>query len=124
MNHHAMLAVAACYARLLENEGAIAQRADLARRFGLDRDDHVERPTLLNHARWQLEMVGRVLHRLGGEATAIRLLGSAQGILLASGLLTVGDVWRDNATWLDGTSVRAFDAAMAEMDSAPSGMGR
>ena len=78
------------------------------------------------HAGWQLEMVRRVLHRLGGQATAIRLLVSsgAQGTLLARGLLTVGDVWRDNASWLDGTSVRAFDAAMAEMDSAPSGTGR
>jgi hypothetical protein len=55
------------------------------------------------------------MNQIGGEATAVRLLGSAQGLLVATGLLTVGTVWQDNRTWLKPESSRAFDAAMDEL---------
>ena len=71
---------------------------------------------MLNHARWQVEMVRLVAHRLGGESTALRLLGSAQGLLIASGLLTVREVWNANEKWLDGASLRAFETTKAELD--------
>ena len=71
---------------------------------------------MLNHARWQLEIVRQVVHRLGGESTAIRILGSAQGLLIASGLMTVGEVWRNNEKWLDGASLRAFETTKAELE--------
>ena len=114
MNRRGMLALADRYAALLDANGAILQRADIDHRFTLPAD-HV---VLLNQARWQVEMVRRVAHRLGGEPTAIRLLGSAQGLLIAMGFLTVGETWRDNTGWLEGTSVRAFDAAITELTSA------
>jgi hypothetical protein len=112
MNSRAMLALADQYTALLDASGAIPVRADLDHSFDLP----VDRVILLNHVRWQLDMVRQVVHRLGGESTATRLLGSAQGLLLAAGLLTVGDMWRDNAGWLDSASVRAFDTAMEELD--------
>ena len=114
MNRRGMLALADRYAALLDANGAVLQRADVDHRFTFPAD-HV---ILLNHARWQVEMVRRVAHRLGGEPTAIRLLGSAQGLLIAMGLLTVGETWRDNTGWLEGTSIRAFDVAVAELKSA------
>ena len=112
MNSIAMLAAVDRYAALLDGSGAMPIRADVNQEFAMPRD----RLLLLNHARWQLEMVRRVLDRLGGESTAVRLLGSAQGILVATGLLTIGDTWRDNAEWLSGSSIRAFDSAMHEID--------
>jgi hypothetical protein len=111
MNRLAIVALANRYASLLDGVGAVAQRADLERRF--DRGE--DRSTLLNHARWQVEMVTRVIDLVGGEPTAIRLLGSAQGLLIATGLLTVGEVWLNNQEWLDGASNRAFDSAVEEM---------
>ena len=111
MNSRAMLALAARYTEILDAHEAIPVRAELDRPFSLPAD----RSVLLNHARWQLDMVRQVVHRLGGESTATRLLGSAQGLLMATGLLTVGDTWRDNAGWLDSASVRAFDSAMEEL---------
>ena len=106
-----MLALARKYARLLESNGAVLQRADLNRHF----DPCTDLVVLLNHARWQVEMVCRVADRIGGEVTAIRLLGSAQGLLMAAGLITVGEVWQDNTGWLDGASVRAFDATADDL---------
>ena len=111
MNSRAMLALAERYITLLDANDAIPRRADVDRSFELPKD----RAILLNHARWQLDMVRRVVHRLGGESTATRLLGSAQGLLVATGLLTIGRTWRDNAEWLDGASVRAFNTAMEEV---------
>jgi hypothetical protein len=111
MNRRAMLSVANRYALLLEAHGAVVRRADLDRNFSTAAD----RMVLLNHARWQLEMVDRLIDRVGGLATAIRLLGSAQGILIALGLITVGDTSRDNREWLDGASIRAFDSAVEEL---------
>jgi hypothetical protein len=77
-----------------------------------------DRSAILSHARWQLEMARVVIERVGGEATATRLLGSAQGILLAAGLVTVGETWRENKKWLDSSSIRAFGSAMADLASA------
>ena len=113
MKRRAMLALADEYAALLDANGAVVSRANLYQRFALATDRRV----MLNHARWQVEMVRQVAHRLGGESTAIRLLGSAQGLLMALGLVTLGDVWTENEKWLDGASVRAFETAMAELDS-------
>ena len=112
VNSIAMLAAVDRYAALLDASGAVPVRADVNQEFAMPRD----RLLLLNHARWRLEMVRRVLNRLGGESTAVRVLGSAQGILVATGLLTVGETWRDNAEWLSGASVRAFDSAMYQID--------
>jgi hypothetical protein len=116
VDRRTMLALADRYARLLENQGAIARRADVHRHLDVGAD----REMLFNHARWQLAMVHRVIRRVGGEPTAVRLLGSAQGLLVAMGLLTVEQTWRDNTEWLDGASVRAFDAAMDDLASASS----
>jgi len=116
MNSREMLAITDRYAALLESNGAVPRRVDVERNFRLPAD----RMVLLNHARWQLEMVRRVVHRLGGESTAIRLFGSAQGLMVAAGLLTVAETWRENAQWLDGASVRAFDTAIQELDQEPS----
>ena len=60
-------------------------------------------------------MVRRVIDRVGGETVAVRLLGSAQGLLIATGLVSVGEVWEENKSWLSRTSVRAFDVAMTEL---------
>jgi hypothetical protein len=70
---------------------------------------------LLSHARWQIEMIRLVIDRVGGETTAIRLLGSAQGFMIALGLVTVAEIWGENKTWLDSTAIRAFDTALAEL---------
>jgi hypothetical protein len=114
MNHRAMLELVERYAGLLESNGAAMRRADLERHF----DAVEDRITLLSHARWQIEMVRMVIDRIGGESTAIRLLGSTQGLLMALGFITVAEVWEENKSWLDATSVRAFDAAMSELASA------
>jgi hypothetical protein len=110
MKRRAMLTLADEYAALLDAHGAVALRADLDHSFTRSTD----RLMMLNHARWQVEMVRRVAHRLGGESTAIRLLGSVQGFLMALGLLTVREVWRHNEQWLDGASIRAFEAARSD----------
>ena len=106
-----MLSTARKYAALLEANGAVLQRADLNRHF----DFNADRLVLLSHARWQVEMVSRVIDRIGGEITAVRLLGSAQGVLMTTGLITIGEVWRDNTGWLDPSSVRAFDSIVEEI---------
>jgi hypothetical protein len=107
-----MLTLADNYAHLLDANGAVISRAPLDQRLALPAD----RLIILNHARWQVEMVRQVAHRLGGESTAIRVLGSAQGLLMASGLVTVGEVWNANEKWLDGASIRAFETTKAELD--------
>jgi len=107
-----MLTLADEYAALLDANGAVVMRADVNQRFELP----TNRLLILNHARWQVEMVRQVTHRLGGESTAIRLFGSVQGLLIASGLLTVGEAWRANEKWLDGASLRVFEMVKAEMD--------
>ena len=106
-----MLALADRYAAILEAYGAVVRRANINHRFDLPAD----RDLALSHARWQIAMVHRVLDRVGGEATAIRLLGSAQGLLVATGLLTVAEVWHDNTGWLGRESIRAFDTAMDDL---------
>jgi hypothetical protein len=111
MKHRAMLVLANRYASLLERHGADVRRANIDHHFDIIAD----RDLLLSHARWQLAMVARVINRVGGEPTAMRLLGSAQGLLVAAGLLTVAQVWQDNTVWLDGASIRAFDAAKDEL---------
>jgi hypothetical protein len=112
MDHRAMLALADRYVVLLEANGALTKKADLERCF----DASADRMILLCHARFQLELARRVIDRVGGQATAIRLLGCAQGLLIAAGLVTIGDVWRENRTWLDGVSTLALNAVMAELD--------
>jgi hypothetical protein len=111
MNRRALVALADRYALLLESNGAVLRRADLDPCF----DAAADRLTLLCHARWQVEMIRRIIGRVGGESTAIRLLGSAQGLLVATGLTSIGETWQDNETWLDATSIRAFDSASAEV---------
>ena len=111
MNYVAMLALAERYVALLEANGAVIQRANLESHFNLPED----RLVLLSHARWQVEMVRRLIDSVGGETTAIRLLGSTQGLLIATGLVTVAEVWGENKSWLPRTSIRAFDSAMAEL---------
>ena len=112
MNRRAMLTLADEYAALLDVNGAVILRADLDTRFTLPTD----RLIILNHARWQIEIARRVVHRLGGEGTVMRLLGSVQGLLIAVGLVTVRDVWQENEKWLDRTSVRAFETTKAEIE--------
>jgi hypothetical protein len=107
-----MLTLAEEYAALLDANGAVILRAPLDQHFALPTD----RLTMLNHARWQVEMVRLVAHRLGGEITAIRLLGSAQGVLMALGFKTVREVWNANEKWLDGASIRAFETTNTELD--------
>jgi hypothetical protein len=116
MKRREMLALADRYSSILETQGAVVQRADVSQYFDIDAD----REMLLNHARWQLAMVHFVIGRIGGEPTAMRLLGSAQGLLLSAGLLTISQTSQDNSGWLDGTSIRAFDAAMEELAAAKS----
>jgi hypothetical protein len=106
-----MLALARRYAAMLDSNGAVLGRAELDRHL----DGGADRLALLGHARWQVEMVSRVIDRIGGESTAVRLLGSAQGIMMATGLVTIRDVWKDNTDWLDPASVRAFDSAVDEL---------
>ena len=113
MDRRAMLLLAGRYASILEAHGAGVRRADINHRFDTDPD----RAMLLSHARWQIAMVHRVIDRIGGEPTAIRLLGSVQGLLLANGLVTVAEVWHDNKRWLDGASIRAFDTAMDDLSA-------
>src|SRR5436305_10568590 len=116
MDRRAMLALAQKYAWVLDSQGAVVRRADLDRLIECAHD----RTLLLNHARWHIEMVNRVIDCVGGGATAIRLLGSAQGILIATGLISVGQTARDNREWLDSASNRAFDVAFEQLSSATS----
>src|SRR3954451_8628325 len=100
MDRRAMLAVAQRYAYVLDAAGAVVRRAD---------PDHLHecthhRTALLSHARWQIEMVSRAIDCVGGAPTAMRLLGSAQGIMMAAGLLSVGQTAQDNREWLDSAS--------------------
>ena len=111
MKARALLAVADEYARLLEAHGVVVERADLNAPLNLIEN----RDALLNHARWQLEMVPHAVNRIGGQPVAIRLFAAAQALMVSSGLLTIAQTWSDNEAWLDGTSLRAFDAAMEEV---------
>ena len=106
-----MLEVAMSYIRLLEENGAKQQCADPNLRFDIRSD----RTALLNHTYWQLRMVCYLIHRIGGESSAIRLFGAAQGLLIATGLITVGESWNDNKKWLDRASLLAFDSAQEEL---------
>jgi hypothetical protein len=45
-------------------------------------------------------------------------MGSAQGLLVATGIIAVGDVWQDNKTWLNPASSGAFEVAMDELNAA------
>jgi hypothetical protein len=112
MNSRGLLSLADRYVGLLENNGAILRRADLHQHFALPAD----RSVLLNHARWQVEIARRVLHRLGGETTAIRMIGAAQGVLISTGLLTIAETLHDNEEWLSGSSVRALESTILELD--------
>jgi hypothetical protein len=112
MNSRGLLSLADRYVGLLESNGALLRRADLHQYFALPAD----RPVLLNHARWQVEIARRVLYRLGGDTTAIRMIGAAQGVLISTGLLTISETLRDNEQWLSGSSVRAFESANSELD--------
>ena len=112
MNVRAMLAVADRYASLLDEHGAIVRAATPNQSLELPFD----RQAALNHARWQVEMARTVVNRLGGVPTAIRLIGTAQGLLVASGVLTVEEMWRDNEELLDSASIRAFYTAKDELE--------
>jgi hypothetical protein len=115
MNTRSLLKLADEYASLLEDDGAVVCSANLDRRLSLPED----RSELLNHARWQIEVARRVAHLLGGDTTAVRMLGAAQGILVSTGLLTIRDVWEHNDRWLSASSIRAFETALSDIQSAP-----
>src|SRR5690349_24659594 len=105
----AILAIADKYTALLEAHGAASVCAALDHRLEADR------LALLNHARWQMEMVRKLSYRMGGHVSAIRLLGAVQGILIATGLMTVGESWSDNGRWMDKASLLAFESALEEL---------
>ena len=112
MNSRGLLSLADRYVGLLESNGALLRRADLHQHFALPAD----RSVMLNHARWQIETARRALYRLGGDTTAIRMIGAAQGVLISTGLLTIAETARDNEKWLSGSSVRALESATSELD--------
>lgn len=37
-------------------------------------------------------------------------------MLIAVGLLTIEQTWRDNEDWLSGSSVRAFESVVSELE--------
>ena len=115
MDVKSLIVLASKYTGVLKSNGAVARRAEIDRCFEPATDRHL----LLNHAMWQLMMVRHATDCVGGTSTALQLLGSAQGILLATGLITVNEIWSENRKWLDTASARAFDELIARVGTNP-----